>query len=209
LEQALKERQQAFTVVVHELRTVLQAVSQSQGGAGGLHDLQVFVRQLLEYAEISGQDRNEHREVFDPRVLFSALVATYRPLIDAKGLRLFTDCTSAPGTVIGDSSKIRRIAEILLNSAVRTTRSGHIAFAFSFPDEARWVISVSDTGTGLSSEASQRLFSGSAATADSLPHYGIGFAVAKALVLLLGGTLNTETRSSMGTRFVVVLPRIH
>jgi signal transduction histidine kinase len=206
LSQSLKERERAFTIVANELKKLLRTVPQSGRTATAVQELHGFVEQVLEYASLNGEQGNPLLAPFDPRALFSELVATYRPLVEAKGLRLRTECATAPARVVGDRRKIRRIAEILLDRAIRTTASGHVAFAMVFPDPRRWEINVSDTGSGLSSEAAEGLLGGPASTSDSLVP-GPGLAIAKELIALLGGVLNTESRSGAGTQMTVTLPQ--
>jgi signal transduction histidine kinase len=206
LSQSVKERERTFAIVAHELKNLLRTVPQSGEAATAVEELHGFVQQVLEYASLSGEPGNPQLAPFDPRALFSELVATYRPLVEAKGLHLRTECATAPAGVVGDRRKIRRIAEILLDRAIGTTTSGHILFAFVFPDTKRWQINVSDTGSGLSGEAAQELLGGPATTFDG-PVPGPGLAIAKELIGLLGGVLNTESRSGAGMRMTVTLPQ--
>lgn len=197
LERALKERHLAATLVAEELRTLLPRLPQTSAVAGSAQALHSFVEQLVEYAELSGGLEQPQPQAFDPRVLFSEIVAAYKPVIEAKGLRLRTDCVTAPAAVAGDRQRIRRIAGILLEAALQATASGQIGFAFVFSDAPHWTLSVSDTR------------SGSAEVAGGLPVQGIAQAIAEELILLLGGSLNTETQAGVGVRVAVSLPRVN
>jgi signal transduction histidine kinase len=195
LERALKERHLGSTIVAQELRKLLQQLPQSDPVAGSAQALHSFVEQLVEYAELSGGGVQPQRHSFDPRALFSEIVAAYRPAIEAKGLRLLTDCVTAPAAVPGDRAKIRRIAEILLDTALQSTASGQVSFAFAFSDPPRWTITISDTS------------SGSSPGVDGPPLRGVALAIAEELIAVLGGSLNTEVHSGVGVRVEVTLPR--
>jgi signal transduction histidine kinase len=195
LERALKERHLGSTIVAQELCNLLQRLPQSDPVAGPAQALHSFVEQLVEYAELSSGGVQPQQQIFDPRALFSELVAAYKPAIEAKGLRLLTDCVSAPAAVLGDRARIRRIAGILLDMALQGTASGQISFAFAFSDPPRWTITVSDTG------------SGSTPGGDILPLPGIALAIAEELIAVLGGSLNTESQSGVGVRVEVTFPR--
>jgi signal transduction histidine kinase len=194
LERALKERHLASTVVARELRALLPRLPQASPAAGSAQALHSFVEQLVEYAELSGGIAQPQRHPFDPRALFSEIVAVYKPAIEARGLRLRTDCVTAPAMAAGDPQKVRRVAAILLDTALQATVSGQITFAFQFSDAPRWTLIVSDTSPGASPEAG------------GLPVRGIELAIAEELISLLGGSLNTETRSGVGVRVEVSLP---
>ena len=195
LERALKERHLGSTIVAQELHQLLQRLPQSDPAAGSAQALHSFVEQLVEYAQLSGGGVQPQRQIFDPRALFSEIVAAHKPAIQAKGLRLLTDCVTAPAAVPGDRARIRRIAGILLDMALQSTASGQISFAFEFSDLPRWTLTVSDTS------------SGSSAGGDGLPLRGIALAVAEELIVVLGGSLNTESQPGVGVRVEVSLPR--
>jgi signal transduction histidine kinase len=195
LERALKERHLASTIVAQELRQLLKRLPQTDPVAGAAQALHSFVEQLVEYAELSGGSAQSQRQVFDPRALFSEIVAVYKPAIEARGLQLLTECMTAPAAVQGDRARIRRIAGILLDAAVQATASGQISFAFTFSAAPRWAIIVSDTSPGNSPDA------------EGLPVGGIALAIAEELISLLGGSLNTEVQSGVGVRVEVTLPR--
>jgi signal transduction histidine kinase len=196
LERALKERHVAATVVAQELRKLLGALPQAEPAAGAIQALHSFVEQLVEYAQLSGGGLQPQRQVFDPRALFSEIVSAHKPAVEAKGLRLLTECVTAPAAVQGDRERIRRIAAIVLETALQNTHSGQICFAFAFSDAPRWTMTVSDTS------------SGSNPNADGLPERGIALAIAAELISLLGGSLSTEGQSGVGVRVEVALPRI-
>jgi signal transduction histidine kinase len=199
LERAFKERHLASTVVARELRQLLQRLPQTDPVAGAAQALQSFVEQLVEYAELSGGGVRPQRQVFDPRALFSEIVAVHKPAIEARGLRLLTECATAPAAVQGDRARIRRIAGILLEAATQATASGQISFAFMFSAAPRWSITISDTSPGVSPDAGP--------DAAGLPIRGIAQAIAEELISLLGGSLNTELQSGVGVRVEVTLPR--
>jgi signal transduction histidine kinase len=195
LERALKERHLASTIVARELRQLLRRLPQTDPVAGAAQALHSFVEQLVEYAELSGGGVQPQRQLFDPRALFSEIVAVHKPAIEARGLRLLTECATAPAAIQGDRARIRRIAEILLQAAIQATASGQISFAFTFSAEPRWTITVSDSSSGSSPDA------------EGLPVRGIALAIAEELISLLGGSLNTEVQSGVGVRAEVTLPR--
>lgn len=195
LERALRERHLASTFVARELRELAARLPQTEPVAGSAQALSSFVARLVEYAELSGGLVQARTQPFDPRQLFSDIVTAYRPAVESRGLRLLTECVTAPATVVGDREKIGRIAALLIEAAIEATASGQIAFAFVFSDAPRWVLSITDTRPGPSPELS------------GLSVEGIALAIAQELIALLGGSLSIETRSGAGVRAEVSLPR--
>jgi signal transduction histidine kinase len=92
---------------------------------------------------------------------------------------------------------------------VKFTVAGHIAVGASAPDHSL-EIWVEDTGIGIDPADQGRIFdefqqveSGTTLQSGGV---GLGLAVSKKLVLLLGGTLAVESLPGQGSTFMVTLP---
>lgn len=223
LKQVLTERQRLTTVVAHELRNFLQGLGQSariweqQDAAPSsarvevsahIRDMQAMLTQLLEHSELITGKKTPERNAFDPAVLHAELVETYQPLAQARGLALVADSSAAPREVLGDRARIRQVAVNLLANAVKYTHEGEVTFVFAVHDEQRWAICIADTGPGLTSRATGRLFGELTGDDSSPPGRGMGLGITRDLVELLGGSMQVQTRAGAGTRIEVLLPRL-
>jgi signal transduction histidine kinase len=81
-----------------------------------------------------------------------------------------------------------------------------VSLAFALHDTKRWVVRVADTGPGLAPESAERLFGGFPGGGEIVPRRGIGLAITKDLVDLLGGSVQVVTKVGSGTVIEVVLP---
>jgi signal transduction histidine kinase len=160
----------------------------------------MFVERLLLLADLSADREIPAKEAFDPRALFSEVVAKYKPGAEAKGLQLLTDCLTAPATVMGNRTRVKALAQILLEDAIEAVQSGRVSFVFDFSDVERWVMTVSDTGSG-------QLSGGERTPGNSLPDGGLSLALLKELAGSLGGSLQTTIQTGWGRRLEVSLPR--
>ena len=98
----------------------------------------------------------------------------------------------------------------LLNNACRFTQSGHITLAAHRSGNDAVILSVEDSGAGMSPAEQDRvahtLRDGAPASRKGQQGAGLGLLVVQGVVQLLGGTLGFESAPYRGTRFWIRLP---
>ena len=109
--------------------------------------------------------------------------------------------------VSGDKNRILSIGGNLLSNAIKFTQSGTVALTTEYKDNTLTLI-VEDTGTGMTKEQQQRIFTpferlGNAVTEDG---FGLGLAIVADTVKLLKGNITVESEPGKGSRFTVSLP---
>jgi signal transduction histidine kinase len=219
LKQALTERQRLTAVIAHEVRTFLQGLSyaarswdeQSSSALADaqaqLKDVEVLLNQLLDHSTLIANREPPVIAEFEPAALHAELTRMYEPAAHQRGLSFVGDCSAVPARIRGDRLKIKQIVTNLLSNALKYTIEGHISLVFgAATDPGRWTIHVSDTGPGLAPEAAERLFGGIAGGGDIVPRRGIGLAITKDLVDLLGGSIQVISKSGAGTVIAVTMP---
>lgn len=134
----------------------------------------------------------------------------------ARAKRLHFDKSVAgdvPITVHGDRLRLCQILRSLLSNAVKFTASGEISVRVSRGEGEQVEFAVSDTGVGIDKAAVSALFEAFAQADQSTtrPHGGpgLGLAVSRQLVELMGGQIGAEPRDAGGSTFSfsVELPR--
>jgi len=236
LQSALQREQEAnqqksafFAGVSHELRTplniILGYIDLIREGVIGQVDrataealdrvrksvlhLTALISDLLDLARIERAEFHIHREPVDTEKLLQEICAQWEKVIHDKGLsfRRVGDCPLPRITT--DKARLRQVLDNLLGNAVKFTLAGHIAVGASAPDHSL-KIWVEDTGIGIDPADQGRIFdefqqveSGTMLQAGGV---GLGLAVSKKLVLLLGGTLTVEGLPGQGSTFTVTLP---
>lgn len=118
--------------------------------------------------------------------------------------------------VLTDATKIREILTNLLSNSVKFTKDGGtITFEISIKpgiDERHIVSSyaVKDNGIGMSEEFQKRLFEPfSQEDNGARTHYagtGLGMAISKQYVELMGGTITVHSKKECGSSFTVEIP---
>ncbi len=116
----------------------------------------------------------------------------------------------AQGLFILDYTRIRQILDNLIGNAIKFTENGYVKFGYNVvPDGVRFT--VEDTGIGIAKEKLNDLGKPfnqlhDASLAAKYGGTGIGVAISKNLVQLMGGTFHVTSELNRGTRFVLTIP---
>jgi PAS domain S-box-containing protein len=116
---------------------------------------------------------------------------------------------AAPGLhVRGDRTRLRQVLVNLLSNACKYNRPGGRVRLEASVDADRVVLSVADTGVGLSAAQLSRMyepFNRLGAEARGVEGTGIGLVISRRLVELMGGRLHVHSTQGLGTTFTVQL----
>ncbi|NPD90788.1 hybrid sensor histidine kinase/response regulator [Xylanibacter muris] len=171
------------------------------------HLLQL-VGALLDYSLLE-KGRIAVREVsFSPSRLLSDCTESFRLRAEEKGLDLICEYTSNDNAVCkGDAFRIRQIAENLIGNALKYTSRGSVTVVGSVDDNI-FCFRVTDTGQGMSADESSRVFKPFTRLpgAQGIDGVGLGLAITRNLINLLGGNLVLDTAPGCGSTFTVKLP---
>jgi PAS domain S-box-containing protein len=170
-----------------------------------------LISDLLDFAGIRfGKMRLEKRHI-DPRQALRAAVEVVSMEAESKGVTLKLRQREEPVSMLGDEARLQQVFWNLLTNAIKfTPKGGHVEIA-SDSDESNFVVTVTDTGRGISADFLPRLFdrfsqqdSGSAKNFSGL---GIGLTIVRHLVTMHAGTINVASEGlGHGASFTVSLP---
>jgi CheY-like chemotaxis protein len=172
--------------------------------------LMVVIDDILDFSKIEAGRLLIERYSFDLRHVVEQVVELLQPQAGDKGLELIVDYPAGVAThYLGDGSRIRQVLTNLAGNAVKFTASGHVLIAIRCDgveaDIARLRLSVSDTGIGIDPGKLPMLFQKftQADTSTTRRHggAGLGLAISKQLVELMGGAIDAESRPSAGSTF--------
>ncbi len=109
--------------------------------------------------------------------------------------------------VLTDKERILQIGNNLLSNAIKFTDNGSVSLAADY-DNGLLKLIVEDTGTGMTEDEQQRVFSAferlsNATTKDG---FGLGLSIVQRIVTMLGGTIRLESEKGKGSRFTVEIP---
>ena len=137
-------------------------------------------------------------------------IALVGPIAHAHGVAIRVDLPPQPvPEVRADDARLRQVLLNLLSNGIKYNRPGGDVVVRVEPLGERMAIAVRDTGIGFDPSQSARMF----APFERLGHErgriegtGIGLALSRGLIELMGGTLEADGRPGQGATFTVTLP---
>jgi two-component system, chemotaxis family, CheB/CheR fusion protein len=174
-----------------------------------------LVDDLLDTARISRGQVQLRREAVALQHIVARAVETAREAIDSRRHRLKVSLPAEPLAVIGDATRLEQvIANLLHNAAKYTPEQGEIIVSATKTNSGsapEAVVSVRDTGIGISAEMLPRVFDLFTQADRSLAHsqggLGIGLSLVRSLVELHGGRVAASSEGlGKGSEFSVYLP---
>lgn len=147
---------------------------------------------------------------FDPRVQLEAWCDPIRPVADEKGLAIRLSISeNVPTQLNGDEAVIKRIVQVLLWNAVSFTQVGEIHVTSDWTENQQWLISVQDSGSGISDDDLPHIFEpfwrGEERPQMPTAGAGLGLPLALALAKSMGGQLFLKESTEQGSNFCVQL----
>jgi signal transduction histidine kinase len=153
------------------------------------------------------------KETFDFRPYAERTLQSLEELATKKEISLHFD---APQSVVvsGDADKLTQLLYILLDNAIKyTPNGGEVALKLhieSYKQQRFLMISVKDTGIGISREDIGRIFDRfyRADKARTRQHggHGLGLSIAKWIVDAHQGIIQVDSELGKGTEFIVKIP---
>ena len=221
-EELITSRKKAMHTITHELRTPLTAIhgyAELIQGSGTVETQRhaesilqaskrmiAMLNSLLDFFRLDSGKENPDCKLFRLQSVADTLDAEFRPMAENKDLKLTVE-NSADVILMGDRERIIQIGDNLLSNAIKYTQAGSVSLKTDYGN-GTLSITVEDTGSGMSEEEQQRVFSAferlsNAATQDG---FGLGLSIVKHVVDMLDGTIRLESEKGRGSRFTVEIP---
>lgn len=209
--------------VAHELRTPLAAlqagleelkdglVEPDTARLSALHAQSVRLGRVVgDLAALSAAETASlslHRSAIDLRAVAEDALAAALPSLESAGLHASID-QGGPVHVVADADRLHQALGNLLANAARYCRSGDAVRITVRAEESRAVLTVADSGPGISAAELPRVFDRlwRGSKASDVAGSGIGLAVVRELIAAHGGDVDVSSDGSTGTTFTVRLP---
>jgi PAS domain S-box-containing protein len=169
--------------------------------------MNTIIQDLLDVARLESGKLVMRLEAAPLTTIIGDTVEFHRPLAEERGLRLVADIPSGVPSVAVDASRLSQVFSNLIGNALKfTERGGTVAVTARFAD-GRVVVSVADTGRGISEDDLPKLFDRfwQASRGDLKRGTGLGLAIAKGIVEAHGGRIWVESTENRGTTFSFTL----
>ena len=178
------------------------------GSAGSM--LYALVNDVLDFSKIeAGKLSLEESEfILDESLINVSTMVLTRA--QEKGLELrFCIAPEVPQQLVGDALRLNQVLVNLVGNAIKFTEKGSVTVSFSLAERddqrIRVRVDVTDTGVGMTTEQSSRLFQAfsqaDTSTTRKFGGTGLGLIISKRIIDLMGGDIALSSQPGVGTTF--------
>ena len=173
-----------------------------------------LVNDLLDYHRLESGEMELHPVPFSVSMLMKEIYDSFKPLAEAKNLRLNLDMKPefSDLTYLGDTIRLRQVVNNLLSNAIKFTPEGVVTLRVAIQQKEERMyeldVTVSDAGPGIPESEQERIFGDFTrlAGSDKVEGFGLGLSITRRLVDLLKGTLNVHSVVGQGSDFILTIP---
>jgi PAS domain S-box-containing protein len=191
-----------------ELTTEQQEFAESIKGSADA--LLALINDILDLSKMEAGKLRLDRVPFQLGATLAEIASLFALEARMKGLAFLSNFPpDLPRVVVGDPGRLRQVLRNLLGNALKFTDRGEIGIHAELLNEATNVIqfrfTVHDTGIGMTTDQQRRLFEsftqGDGSSTRRHGGTGVGLAISKQLVELLGGEIGVASEPGHGSRF--------
>jgi PAS domain S-box-containing protein len=170
-----------------------------------------MVNDMLDYSRLEAGRSALYLEQVEAGEVIGSVARGFEAEAREKKIELRVEVAPEVGVVSTDRRKLTQVVSCLVSNALKFTSAGSVSVSAGAADDERWYIEVTDTGIGISSDALAYIFDGFRQVDDRLTRsyngVGLGLAITRRIVELLGGEIKVESRQNEGSRFRITWPR--
>lgn len=226
-ERASRAKSEFLATMSHEIRTPLngvlgmaQAMQADRASPEQMRRLRIIrscgetllaiLNDVLDLSRIEAGQLRIERETFDMEHVTRGAVATFGPMAEKKGLAFdFSIDPAARGSFIGDAVRLRQVLYNLASNAVKFTHHGAVGVCVGYAGGVL-TLEVADSGIGIPPEKLGHIFErfvqGDASTTRAVGGAGLGLAICREIIEMMGGRIQVDSVAGRGSVFTVTLP---
>ncbi|WP_250432920.1 tetratricopeptide repeat-containing sensor histidine kinase [Hanstruepera flava] len=226
LEDINKVKDKLFSIVSHDLKDsltsikgfidLLQEGSLTQSEFNNLipelsenaNNASLLLFNLLNWSKSQMQSLEPSPSLFDIQEVFEEKTQLLEQKLDKKGILLRNK--TLRDFVYADRSMVEIVIQNLLSNAIKFSKEGDTITIANHISSGKSILSVSDTGVGISPENQKKLFKSNSFTTIGTGNEkgtGLGLSICKELVDLNHGKIWVESDLNSGSTFYVELPK--
>ncbi|HEB34833.1 MAG TPA: response regulator [Candidatus Aminicenantes bacterium] len=171
-----------------------------------------MVNDILDLSRIEAGKIEIEKRPFDLNDVLSRVPLMVKNLADKKKIHMVVNIDPDLGVIETDEVRIKQVLYNLLSNAIKFTDPEERIGIDAFVEDSKVFIEVWDEGTGIAEEELEKVFDPFEQASQSVSGRpdgaGLGLAISKRLIELLGGSLTVESKKGAGSRFRVMLPGV-
>ena len=226
LEDINKVKDRLFSIVSHDLKDSLTSIkgfidlfkdgelTQNEFNdlipelSENANNASMLLFNLLNWSKSQMQSLESNPSLFDIQEVFEEKVQLLEQKLDKKGILLRNK--TLRDFVYADRSMVEIVIQNLLTNAIKFSKEGDTITISNHISSGKSIISISDTGVGISPENQKKLFKTSNFTTVGTGNEkgtGLGLTICKELVDLNQGNIWVESDLNRGSTFYIELPK--
>ncbi|MBN1118751.1 MAG: response regulator [Bacteroidales bacterium] len=230
-QQLSKAREQFMANMSHEIRTPMHTIIgfseqllETVNEKNAREHLEVIkdsadhllgiINEVLDFSKIEAGKIEIEKAEFSPSDIMKQVYKLYMPKANSKNLNLELNLADSIPDAVGDSMRFKQIMLNLVSNALKFTEDGFIIIQAESQaenqTEFRLVVSVTDSGIGISKEKLPIIFDefkqAESSTTRKFGGTGLGLAIVKKLIEIQGGSITVESEPGKGTTFKFFIP---
>ncbi len=215
----------------HEIRTPMNAIiglteiQLQKDSSKDAHDtlekvnksakiLLAIVNDILDFSKMEAHKLDIVNEVFELENTISEALMMISPRMAEKDVDVLLKLDyNLPNSIYGDKTRLWQILKNVLDNSAKFTDKGSILLDIFLLNQengiAQICFNIKDTGLGMTSEQLDRLsipFEQFHLNSEKLSGTGLGMAITKELVGLMGGTISITSELNIGTETTIIIP---
>ncbi|WP_129626380.1 histidine kinase N-terminal 7TM domain-containing protein [Candidatus Oscillochloris fontis] len=167
-----------------------------------------LITDILDFSRMEAGHLKVDLTPVEPLRTIRSVAGQFQPLILQRSLDLYLDLPDHLPYVHANSMRLEQVLTNLIGNAIKFTDQGGITVSASHHAD-RLRISVSDTGIGIAHEHQEAIFLEFRRVENAGRHAGgagLGLAISRRLVELMGGTIGLHSTPGEGSTFFIELP---
>ena len=231
-ENASKAKENFLANISHEIRTPLNVVLGMNEMLYNETDIKLIkeysnnideagknllntINDVLDFSKIQSGKLDIVKSDYNLKETVTNITELLRKKFETKGLLLNIDINNdIPQTLIGDKMRIEQILLNLMDNSLKYTAAGKIKVEVNAQkidkDNVNVIISVKDTGCGISKNDIDNLFTSFKRLEEDKNRVfegtGLGLAITKKLIDAMDGKIEVESEVGVGSKFTIIIP---
>ncbi|WP_372378426.1 ATP-binding protein [Vibrio natriegens] len=172
--------------------------------------LLAIISDILDLSKIESGSFQLHEQWTNLSDAVTFVISQQKQIAISKNLNFNLDCRIPPDKQYWiDSTRLSQVLFNLIGNAIKFTDSGTVSVSV-LEQKDELIISVSDTGIGISKAKQARLFTafhqGDRSITRRFGGTGLGLAITKHLVEMMRGTIIVDSKEHVGSSFTIKIP---
>jgi PAS domain S-box-containing protein len=171
-----------------------------------------LISDMIDISRVQSNDLSFNYNIRNAETILLDIKAGFEHDARMKGLQIIEKFNAPNGFIRIDEERFYKVMSNIILNAIKFTQRGGITLITEIVKD-KLHISVKDTGIGIAPNFKEHLFKffrqAEEGYGRSFEGAGLGLAISKRFLDMMGGKLEVQSEVNVGSTFTVILPRVH